>query len=252
MGVLMADSDPLPLNFNLEPLAPLLRELEWEAEERALCDPKGNAPRCANALPRSLMIVARPSGAKPPSGLPKLFPINHQWKPPHLGSLDALAWGYANTTPLQDAILVWLLWGQCGHVVRRAILQRAQTWPMAPGRRNLIVDMAMVHAPALTYDQSPPAWLNYQTEFVNRVNEVLRWIDRELQMARDAITLTKRSKIEALCDNGSKGAVNRTAPFYRLGNIGQARKVAPIFHARHPVNKHREVDANGKQRNKAA
>src|SRR5690242_16880920 len=99
----MADSDPLPLNFNLEPLAPLLRELEWEAEERALRDPKGNAPRGANGLPRSLIIVARPSDAKPPSGLPKLFPINRQWNPPRLGSLDALAWGYANTTPLQDA-----------------------------------------------------------------------------------------------------------------------------------------------------
>ena len=34
----MADSDPLPLNFNAEPLAPLVRELEWEAEERALRD----------------------------------------------------------------------------------------------------------------------------------------------------------------------------------------------------------------------
>ena len=249
----MADSDPLPLNFNAEPLAPLVRELEWEAEERALRDFHGDPKWITGArLPRSLMVVARPEGAKPPSGLPPLFPLVYKWKPPRLGSLDALAWGYATTTPLQDAILIWLLWGHGGDAVRRAVLHRARHWPMTASRRDLIIETALIHAPALTYNQSPPAWLNYQTEFVNRVNEVLRWIDRELQAARQAITLTKKSKIEAICYNGNKGARNQIAPFSRLGNIEQARKTAPIFHARHPVNKHREVDANGKQCDKAA
>jgi hypothetical protein len=243
----MADSDPLLLNFNLEPLDPLMRELEWEAEERTLRDSK------SKLWPRSLMIAPRGKGAKRPSGLPNLFPIAYGWKPPRRGRLDALEWGYADTTPLQDAILVWLWFGTGADIVRHAVARRASKWRIAPELRGLIIDTAMAHAPAPKYNQFPPAWLGrwQAREFVQRVNEILRWIGDELRMIHESLTLTKTGEKWPLCDNGSKGAENQNAPFPRLGNFG-ARKAAPVFHARHSVNKHREVDANGKQRNKAA
>lgn len=156
-------------------------------------------------IPRALMLGTKEAGAgpRPPSsGLPRLFPVNRQWCPPRMGRLDALAWGYANTSPLQDAILVWLQFGRGEYKVRQAINHRARHWPMSPGRRELIVDTALTHAPALTYNQSPPLWLNYRGEFVDRVNEVLRWINREMQIAHESASLTKPKKNGRKCDNG--------------------------------------------------
>jgi hypothetical protein len=156
-------------------------------------------------IPRSLMLGTKEAiaGPRPPSsGLPKLFPLDRKWCPPRLGRLDALAWGYANTSPLQDAILMWIQFGRGEYKVRHAINHRARHWPMSSGRRDLIVDTALVHAPALTYNQHPPSWLNYQTEFVNQVNEVLGWINRELQIASESTTLTRYRKNGQKCDNG--------------------------------------------------
>ena len=159
-------------------------------------------------IPRALMLGTKEAGAgpRPPSsGLPRLFPVTRQWCSPRMGRLDALAWGYARTSPLQDAILVWLQFGRSEYKVRQAIFHRARHWPMSSGRRELIVNTALAHAPALTYSQNPPAWLNYQAEFVNRVNEVLRSINRELQIAAEATNLTRCMKNGRKCDNGIKG-----------------------------------------------
>ncbi len=157
-------------------------------------------------IPRALMLGTKEgaAGPRPQSGRPKLFPIARTWRSPRLGELDALAWGFADTSPLQDAILIWLQFGRGEQKVRRAICHRARKWPMSSGRRDLIVDTALAHAPSLTYNQYPPAWLNYKAEFVNQVNEILGWIDRELQIANEATTLTRCRKKGRKCDNGIK------------------------------------------------
>lgn len=210
-GVFSLPADGVPtLGLSLDgPAAGSRRlwELDWDLEATRSCQVDRDA-KPSNApvyIPRALMrgTTERVAGPRPtPKGLPKLFPIDRTWCPPRMGRLDALAWGYADTSPLQNAILIWLQFGRGEYKVRQAICHRARKWPMSSGRRDLIVDTALAHAPALTYNQHPPSWLNYQSEFVNQVNEVLGWINQELQIAIEATSLTRYKKNGPKCDNG--------------------------------------------------
>lgn len=217
-----------------EPRSPRIFEINWEAEEHALCVPGADvAPLPTGVavrspwvlLPPSLMLAPVEGGAKPPSGLAPLFARNDRSKPPRRAWLDALQWGWLHTTPLQDALFAWLLFGGDSAPVRRAIVHRARKWAMAPGRRDLIIDTAMAHVPEITYNQHPPAWLNFQREFVDDVNRVLGWIDREFRAAR---SLTRSRKIRLKCYNEIKGIENLLTNC----NAEKLQFSTPIFCAR--------------------